>query len=254
MSEPRLAEPPILVLVAVQDLVNLASCIRLAKNFGIETVRLVAPECEIDRYRIEGVAHNTGDLLDRMTVFDALDPALADLTHVQALTGRERTAKRTVVRPRAAAADLVERSGTGLVGILAGREDKGLSNEELDRCDALVTISANPRYSSLNLAQAVAVYLHEVWVARGGDDVPFKPPRHTADPATHDLLETVFATWEASLAEIDFFKTRQPDLIMRSFREMVFRASPDRREAALLRAIGLEIGNYLRRTATSREP
>src|ERR1017187_6915898 len=158
MSDAMLGEAPVLVLVAVQDLVNLASCIRLAKNFGIDTVRLVAPECEVDFYRIEGVAHNTGDLLDRMTVYDTLDPALADLSCVHALTGRERTAKRTVVRPRAAAATLIERSGSGRVGILAGREDKGLSNEELDRCDALVTISANPRYNSLNLAQAVAVY------------------------------------------------------------------------------------------------
>lgn len=248
MSEVKLAEAPVLVLVAVQDLVNLASCIRLAKNFGIETVRLVAPECEVDLYRIEGVAHHTGDLLDRMTVYDTLDPALADLTYVQALTGRERTAKRTMVRPRAAAADLVVRSGSGPVGILAGREDKGLSNEELDRCDALVTISANPLYNSLNLAQAVAVYCYEVWVARGGDELPFKPPRHTADPATHEQLEALFANWEASLRDIEFFKTRQPELIMRSFREVVFRANPDGREAALLRAIGLEIGNFMRRT------
>jgi TrmH family RNA methyltransferase len=249
MSELRLAEPPVLVLVAVQDLVNLASCIRLAKNFGIETVRLVAPECEIDLYRIEGVAHNTGDLLDRMTIHESLDPALADLTYVHALTGRERTAKRTVVRPRAAAADLVERSGSGPVGVLAGREDKGLSNEEIDRCDALVTISANPLYTSLNLAQAVAVYLHEVWVARGGDDLPLKPPRHTAEPATHEQLEALFANWEASLRDIEFFKSRQPELVMRSFREFVHRANPDGREAALLRAIGLEIGNYMRRAA-----
>jgi tRNA/rRNA methyltransferase/tRNA (cytidine32/uridine32-2'-O)-methyltransferase len=247
MSDAMLGEAPVLVLVAVQDLVNLASCIRLAKNFGIDTVRLVAPECEVDFYRIEGVAHNTGDLLDRMTVYDTLDPALADLSCVHALTGRERTAKRTVVRPRAAAATLIERSGSGRVGILAGREDKGLSNEELDRCDALVTISANPRYNSLNLAQAVAVYCYETWLARGGDTLPFKPPRHTADPATHEQLESLFANWETSLREIDFFKTRQPDLIMRSFREIVFRANPDGREAALLRAIGLEIRNFLRR-------
>jgi tRNA/rRNA methyltransferase/tRNA (cytidine32/uridine32-2'-O)-methyltransferase len=253
VSATDLAPPPVLVLVAVQDLVNLASCIRLAKNFGIATVRLVAPECDVDHYRIEGVAHNTGDLLDRMTVHATLDAALADLTCVHALTGRERTAKRTVMRPRPAALDLIARSDAGPVGILAGREDKGLSNEELDRCDALVTISANPAYNSLNLAQAVAVYLYEAWVARGGDDQAFKPPRHVAEPATHQQLEAMFASWEASLADIEFFKTRQPGLIMRSFREIVFRAAPDGREAALLRAIGLEVGNYMRRAALRRQ-
>ena len=247
MSEVELSPPPVLVLVAVQDLVNLAVCIRVAKNFGIEQVRLVAPECPVDFYRIEGVAHNTIDLLERMTVHDTLDEAFADLTYVYGLTGRERTAKRTVLRPRAAALDLVTRTGSGKVGILAGREAHGLSNEELDRCDVLVTISANPEYTSLNLAQATAVFLHEVWVARGGDDVPLKPPRHTADPATHELLEALFASWEGSLHDIEFLKTRQPDLVMRTFREIIYRANPDGREAALLRAIGLEIGHFLRR-------
>ncbi len=138
-----------------------------------------------------------------------------------------------------------------------------MSNEELDRCDALVTISANPEYNSLNLAQATAVYLHEVWVARGGDALPLKAPRHTADPATHELLEALFASWERSLHDIEFLKTRQPDLVMRTFREIIYRANPDGREAALLRAIGLEIGHFLpaqglahgrEATATGRPP
>ena len=202
-----------------------------------------------------GLNHRTApvDLLERMTVHDTLDEAFADLTFIHGLTGRERTAKRTVLRPRPAAADLVERSGSGRVGILAGREAHGLSNDELDRCDALVTISANPEYNSLNLAQATAVYLHEVWVARGGDALPLKAPRHTADPATHELLEALFASWERSLHDIEFLKTRQPDLVMRTFREIIYRANPDGREAALLRAIGLEIGNYLRRKGLAHE-
>lgn len=251
MTDDRLGDPPILILVAVQELVNLASCIRVAKNFGIEQVRLVAPECPIDFYRIEGVAHNTIDLLERMTVHDTLDDAFKDLHYVQALTGRERTAKRSVLRPRVASEALVARSAAGPVGVLAGREAHGLMNEELDRCDALVTISANPAYTSLNLAQATAVYLHEIWVARGGDRIALKPPRHEAAPATHELLEAVFASWEASLHDIEFLKTRQPDLIMRTFREILFRAAPDSREASLLRAMGLEIGHFLRRTGRS---
>ncbi|MES2125061.1 MAG: TrmH family RNA methyltransferase [Gemmatimonadota bacterium] len=239
--------PPVLILVAVQDLVNLASCVRIAKNFGIEEIRLVAPECPVDHYRIEGVAHNTADLLDRMTVHDTIDEAFADLDYVQALTGRERTAKRTTLRPREAAAALAERSRSGKVGILAGREDHGLSNEELDRCAELVTISANPAYSSLNLAQAWAVMAHETWVARGGDAIPLKAPRHATGPAGHQELEALFADWEASMHAIEFFKKRQADLVMRGFREVIFRADLDRREAGLFRAIGLEIGHFLRR-------
>lgn len=238
---------PVLVLVAVQDLVNLASCIRIAKNFGVTEIRLVAPECPVDLYRIEGVAHNTADVLAQMTVHDTIDEAFADLSYVQALTGRERTAKRTTLRPREAAAVLVERSVAGKVGILAGREDHGLSNDELDRCAELVTISANPDYNSLNLAQAWAVMAHETWVARGGDQIPLKKPRHSAGPTSHGELEALFRDWEGSLHAIEFFKKRQADLVMRGFREVVFRADLDAREAGLFRAIGLEIGHFLRR-------
>lgn len=248
MNKERVMPPaPVLVLVAVQDLVNLASCVRVAKNFGVTEIRLVAPECPVDLYRIEGVAHNTADVLEQMTIHDTIDEAFADLTYVQALTGRERTAKRATLRPREAATELVERSLTGKVGILAGREDHGLSNEELDRCAKLVTISANPDYTSLNLAQAWAVMAHETWVARGGDQIPLKKPRHAAGPTNHAELEALFADWEASMHAIEFFKKRQADLVMRGFREVIFRADLDVREAGLFRAIGLEIGHFLRR-------
>ena len=60
-----MASAPILVLVAPQDIVNIASAVRIAKNFGIERMRLVQPEI-FDAYRIEGIAHNTADLVERI--------------------------------------------------------------------------------------------------------------------------------------------------------------------------------------------
>jgi TrmH family RNA methyltransferase len=238
---------PLLVLVSPQDLVNVASAVRIARNFGIGTVRIVNPEIELDGYRIEGIAHNTADVVARMTVHTSLTEALADCVYTVVLTGRERAAKRSVVRPREAATRLAERSADGPVAFVAGREDSGLTNDELDCCDTLVTISTDPAHPSLNLAQAVAIMAYETWLARGGDGVPFKPPRKTAPPATHEILEALFADWERALWAIDFFKTRQPEHVMRSFREVVFRAAPDAREASLLRAMGIEVGRYLAR-------
>ena len=118
---------------------------------------------------------------------------------------------------------------SGKVGILAGREDHGLRNEEIDRGDVLVTISANPDYTSLNLAQATGIYCYETWLARGGDRIGLKPPRHKAPPA------------------LEFFKKREAELVMRGFREVIFRANLDAREVGLFRAIGLEVGHFLRR-------
>jgi TrmH family RNA methyltransferase len=239
-------QAPILVLVNPQDIVNIASAVRIAKNFGIERMRLVNPEV-FDPYRIEGIAHNTADLVARIEILDSLEAAVADCVFTAVLTARERAAKRRVLRPREAALALVQEAAAGPVAIVAGREDSGLTNQELDLCHALVTISTDPAHRSLNLAQAVAIMAYEAWNARGGEDLPVKPPRNQAGPATSGQLEELFADWSRALWAIDFYKTRQPENVMRSFREIVFRAAPDGREASLLRAMGIEVVRYLDR-------
>jgi tRNA/rRNA methyltransferase len=237
---------PILVLVAPQDIVNIGSAVRIAKNFGLQQVRLVTPEI-FDAWRIEGIAHNTGDLIERITIHDTLDAAIADCVWSVALTARERTAKRTVYRPGPAAVELTERALSGPVAFVAGREDRGLSNDELDRCSALVTIPTNPDYKSLNLAQSVAIMCYETWLARGGERRPIKPPRRPAEPVSMELMERVFSDWRRALWAIDFFKTRQSDHVMRSLRELLFRAELDGREASLIRAMGIEVVRFLER-------
>jgi len=239
-------DAPILVLVQPQDIVNIAAAVRIAKNFGIEDLRLVQPQV-FDPWRIEGIAHNTADLVDRIRLFDTLDEAVADCGLVVGLTARARAAKRSVQRPRAAAQAMIERLTEAPVAMVAGREDKGLTNAELDRCHLLVTIPTTREYSSLNLAQAVAIMGYETWLARGGEEQPVKPPRHEADPALNAQLEMLFRDWETALWSIEFFKTRQTDMVMRSLREILYRARMDGREAALIRAMGIEVRRYLER-------
>ncbi len=244
---------PILVLVAPQDIVNIGSAVRIAKNFGLAQVRLVAPEV-FDAWRIEGIAHNTGDLIEKITIHETLEEAVADCVWSLALTARERTAKRTVYRPGPAAAELIAHAANGPVAFVAGREDKGLTNDELDRCTALVTIPTNPDYKSLNLAQAVAIMCYETWLARGGERRPIKPPRKAADPASMQLMERVFADWRRALWGIEFFKTRQSASVMRSWREILFRAELDGREASLVRAMGIEVVRFLERNGLPLPP
>lgn len=237
---------PIVVLVEPQDIVNIASVVRLGANFLVDGIRLVAPEV-YDPYRIEGIAHNTADMVDRVEIYQTLDEAIRDCVHVIGLTARERAAKRRTIGPREAATELVQRRAAGPVALVAGREDKGMTNEELDMCHALVVIPTNPRYRSLNLAQAMGIALHEVWQARTGGHVRRKPPRRTAGPAPSELMERLFADWLDALSAVDFFKARQPELVMRSLREVFFRATLDEREASLIRAMGIEVGKYLER-------
>jgi TrmH family RNA methyltransferase len=240
------AGSPILVLVNPQDIVNIASAVRIAKNFGIERMRLVDPET-FDPWRIEGIAHNTAEFVARIEILPSLEAAIADCVSTFVLTGRERAAKRTTLRPREAAAELVRDLEAGPVAIVAGREDSGLTNAELDLCRTVVTIATDPRHPSLNLAQAVAIMAYETWTARGGDALPLKPPRREAAPATSGQLEELFADWHRALWAIDFFKTRRSESVMRSFREVMFRADLDGREASLVRAMGIEVARYLQR-------
>jgi TrmH family RNA methyltransferase len=240
------SSPPTIVLVEPQDIVNIASAVRIGKNFGVSLVRLVNPG-EFDPYRIEGIAHGTGDVVARIRTFPSLSAAIADCVYAVALTARERTAKRTLLRPPAAARELVARGAAGLVACVFGREDKGLTNEELDHCHALCGIPTNPSHRSLNLGQAVAIMAYECWIAREGPDPPRKPPRRRAGPARAADLDRLFHDWRRTLWAVDFFKTRNAAHVMRSLREVFFRADLDAREAKLLRAMALEAIHYLER-------
>lgn len=239
------------VLHEPQDLVNIAHVVRALKNFGFRDLRLVQPR-EYDAFRVEGIAHQTQDVLARVASFDRLDDALADCVHVVGFTARGRTAKRNLQRPREAAAEVLARAEVGPVALLFGREDKGLPNDALDRCHRVVTIPTNPGYASLNLAHAVVVMLYELALARGDAERPFKAPRRAGAPARVDDLERLFADVAAALRRIEFFKTRQPEGVMRTVREVIHRTPLDEREVKLLRAMAIEVVKYSERVARSR--
>jgi len=235
----------VLVLVNPQDIVNIASAVRIARNFGIERMRLVQPEV-FDPWRIEGIAHNSAEFVRRIEIVETLEAALADCVFTAVLSARSRTAKRRTLGPRQAAAELARQAAAGPVAFVVGREDSGLTNAELDLGHVQVTIPTDPRSPSLNLAQAVALMAYEWWLA-AGETAPLKPPRKAAAPATVTQLEELFTDWRRALWAIDFFKTRRPEAVMRSFREIVHRAGLDGREATLFRAMGIEVVRFLAR-------
>jgi TrmH family RNA methyltransferase len=179
-------------------------------------------------------------------MFDDIDQALADCTHVAGMTARQRTAKRNAQRPREAAPELWAAAEEGTAALVMGPEDKGLTNEELDRCHRSIVVPTNPEYQALNLAQAFTLMAYELHLARG--ERSLKTPRKAADPATAADLELIFGDAEAALSAIDFFKTRNPDQILRTVREMVHRTPMDAREAKLVRAMCIEVVRYLERT------
>jgi TrmH family RNA methyltransferase len=241
----------VVVLDQPQDLVNIAHVVRGMKNFAFRDLRLVQPR-EYDAYRVEGIAHQTADVLARVRTFEALGDAIADCVHVVGLTARGRTAKRNLQRPREAAAEINLLADGGPVALLLGREDKGLTNDALDRCHRVVTIPTDASYPSLNLGHAAIVMLYELALARGVETRAFKAPRRAAEPAAAEELERLFADVDRALAAIDFFKTRNAEGIMRTMRELAHRTPLDLREVKLLRAMAIEVVKYGERLARSR--
>ena len=240
----------LVVLHEPQELVNIAHVVRAMKNFGFRDLRLVQPR-EYEGHRIEGIAHQSHDVVSRIALFDSLEAALADCSHVAGCTARPRSAKRNYQRPREAAAELLGFAGAGTTALLFGREDKGLSNEDLDRCHRIVTIPSSPTYPSLNLGHAVVVMLYELALGRGDGERPFKAPRRPAEPATVEQIERFFSDAEQALAAIEFFKVRDREHVMRTVREVVHRVPLDQREAKLLRAMAIEVVKYRDRLARS---
>jgi TrmH family RNA methyltransferase len=238
----------VVVLHEAQELVNIAHVVRAMKNFAFTELRLVSPR-EYDPFRIEGIAHRSGDVLERVRCFEALEPALADCVHVVGFSARERTAKRNAARPRDAAAEVLAVTRDGPVALLFGREDRGLSNEALDRCHRVVTIPTSPDYPSLNLGHAVALALYELALARGDEARPFKPPRRRSTPATAGDLERVFADTARALESIGFFRSHASEQVMRTVREIAHRVPLDEREARLLRAMAIETAKDVERRA-----
>lgn len=236
----------VVVLYEPQDPVNIAATIRAMKNMGASRLRLVRP-VEYEPHRLEGIAHGTMDLIDRIERFDDFDSAVADCVRVLGFTARRRAAKLRLLDPKAAAAELLAMAPDGPVALVFGREDSGLPNEILDRVHAAVTIPTTD-HASLNLAQAVLIGVYELHLAAADATRTLAPPRKDAPPPTNDQFEQYFADAERSLAAVEFFKTRFPEHIMRTLRSLTFRAAPNARELSLMRAMAIEVINYINRT------
>ena len=193
-----------------KDVVNIGGMIRVMKNFGLTDLRLVNPDA-FDAYRLEGIAHRSMDLIESCTMHDTLDEAVADATFIVGTTARPRTAGRSYVRPREVASMIAERVTEGPSAILFGREDRGLTNEALDRCHTVTIIPTSPEHSSINLAQAGLVLAYEVFLAIEADDGDLPKGRRATRPPTQEELEETFAAIAEGLARIDFYKARKPE-------------------------------------------
>ncbi|MBT8143938.1 MAG: RNA methyltransferase, partial [Gammaproteobacteria bacterium] len=163
-----------IVLVETSHPGNIGATARAMKTMGLTRLRLVKPKIFPDA---DATARASGadDILDTAQVFGSLQEAIADCVAVVGTTARSRTLSAPVISPRNSAARIAATLPSGPVAMVFGRERAGLSNDELDHCNWLVNIPANPDFSSLNLAMAVQLIAYEIRLALGAGGVSDRP-------------------------------------------------------------------------------
>ncbi|WBG90473.1 tRNA/rRNA methyltransferase [Pantoea piersonii] len=151
-----------LILVSPARAENIGAAARAMKTMGFSELRIVASDAWQDP-AARRVAHGAGDILDNLRTFDSLNDALADIDFSVATTARSRAKFRYYATPQQVEAQLLEkRQWVNSMALVFGREDSGLTNEELDQVDLLTGIPMAQDYPSLNLGQAVMVYCYQL--------------------------------------------------------------------------------------------
>jgi TrmH family RNA methyltransferase len=243
----------VIVLDEPKDVVNIAGVVRVMMNMGLSKLRLVNPD-DFDTHRIGGIAHRSEGLTQTTQTYATLQDALSDVVFSVGTSARPRTARRNYDRPREVAPRIIESTASGLVALVFGREDRGLTNEGLDLCQAVAIVPTAAEYPSLNLAQACLVLAYEIHLA-ASENAPLPRGKRDQGPATQGDLEEMYEALDRGLHRIDFFKgDRHPESVMRLLRTILSRANPDLREARLVRAMGFEMERYFDRESEGSEP
>lgn len=228
-----------IVLVNTTHPGNIGGVARAMKNMGLSDLCLVSPKC-FPHPDADARASGATDLLEQAQVVETLDEAIADCELVFGTSARERHIPWPLVNPRELAAIAAPLKGKARVAILFGREDRGLTNEELQRCHHHVHIPAVDHFSSLNIAAAVQVITYELRMAEVADEQAARPQWGTdwdIELAQQRELELMFEHLERTLVKIDFLDPENPRQLMPRLRRLLQRAVPDKVEVNVLRGI-----------------
>ncbi|MFP8966701.1 tRNA (cytosine(32)/uridine(32)-2'-O)-methyltransferase TrmJ [Pokkaliibacter sp. CJK22405] len=232
-----------IVLVHTTLSANIGSAARAMKTMGLSRLVLVAPK-EFPSEDAVVLSSGATDVLDNAEVVSTLDEAIAGCRLVVGTSARQRHLPWPLLNPREAAAQAVkELSGEGQdeVALVFGREDRGLTNDELHKCHYHVHIPTNPDFSSLNLAAAVQVLAYEMRFASLSsretvdEEAPHWGVCWDVKGATADDTERLFEHLEKVLIDVEFLDPEKPRHLMSRLRRLILRARPDDIEVNVLR-------------------
>lgn len=226
-----------IVLVNTSHPGNIGGVARAMKNMGLSRLYLVEPRQYPDE-QANWRAASAGDVLEGAVVTATLEEAVADCQFVVGTSARGRRIPWPLSDPRHCAERMAEASDEQQVAVLFGREDRGLTNDELKLCNLHLNIPTSEDYSSLNLAMAVQVVCYELRMLLDAPQLPVREDEQWDTPfTTSENMERFYSHLEQTLTDIDFLDPAAPRQLMVRMRRLYSRVRLDEMELNILRGI-----------------
>jgi tRNA/rRNA methyltransferase len=229
---------PAVVLVNPQLGENIGTSARAMFNCGLTDLRLVEPRDGWPSEKAQRAASGADPVLEAARVYPSIGEAVAELRHVYATTARDRGMVKRILTPREAALEMRQRIAEGEpCGVLFGPERMGLLTDDVSLADTIIAVPLNPRFSSLNLAQAVLIVGYE-WYQSGDSTPPAELPMGKTAPATKKELYAFFEHLEEALDASGFLRNveARPSMV-RNLRNMFERAELTEQEIRTLHGV-----------------
>jgi tRNA/rRNA methyltransferase len=244
-----LGDGPAVVLVNPQMADNIGMVARAMANFGLEEMRLVAPRDGWPNEKARAAASGANHVIEQARAYPDLRSCVGDLNWICATTARQRHMRKTILTPEQAATEMLRRIERGeRVGMLFGPERQGLESDDVAIADDVVMAPVDPRFASLNLAQAVLLLAYE-WLKASEKgtlgrvtslETPLAPGLDLKGgmPATKEELIGFFEHLERELDAASFLKPVEKRRVMvRNIRTMFERIGASEQEVRTLRGI-----------------
>jgi len=236
-----------IVLVNTSHPGNIGGVARAMKNMGLSRLYLVEPRQYPDE-QANWRAASAVDILDNAVVTQSLEQAIGDCQFVVGTSARERRIPWPLLDPRQCAQRIDPLSAQEQVAILFGREDRGLTNDELKVCNLHLNIPTSEAYSSLNLGMAVQIVCYELRMLAVQEQLPAGEDEQWDTPFTNrDNMERFYTHLEQTLADIEFLDPAAPRQLMLRLRRLYGRVRLDEMELNILRGILTETQKWVER-------
>lgn len=226
---------------------NVGAAARAMKNMGLSQLVLVNPQ-EFPDPRAIWRAAGAKNLVESATVVEDLEAAVGDCQLVVGTSARERKIPWPLVDPKTCAQRVIAEPAGARIALLFGREDSGLTNEELQRCNLHVNVPTSSAYRSLNLAMAVQILCYEVRMASLGEAAKISEMTDWDEPiASAADVERFYEHLEQTLEALEFYDPKNPRQLMTRLRRLFTRVRLDQMELNILRGILSEVEKKIER-------